>query len=958
VAFLAFAGVMAVCFAFPAQLSAESAEWGQRVIGIDLKCDANLNLADFSTELTQKVGEPLDREKVQATLKSLFATGRFRELRAETQPAEGGVTLVFVARATFFVGAVHVEGAPDAVDPSVLVTASRLRLGQPIEPADLDTVRGRLLAVLKENGYYGAKVASRLLPDPDTQAADVDFSITPGLPARLNDVEFQGTLSVPRERLMKESGWRPGKHLTSALFERGLFKLHQFYGKHGRPQANATLKSRTLNPTMNTEQLVVQVEEGPLVHVQVRGARVSSSTLRELLPVYREGSLDTAALTEGEESLRDYFERRGYFWPQVKGEQKSASDPLKVDITYNVMLGEPGVFVGYDFNGNRALSNEELSAALTIHPKDFSRERGSFTQKALVRDVTALQALYDSRGFLAARITPRLEDHHRGEAGRLFVHFEIEEGPQTRVRQLRLEGLEEEIRNGIWHSLFSKPGQPYSPAKAQADREFIIDYFADRGYLHATAEWSASEPSEAGEVDLVFQVDPGVQEKVRRVVVMGNEHTRAGTVRRELTLRSGAPLRQSNVLESQRRLYDLGVFSQVQIAPEDPQSPETSRTLLVNVEEARRWTVGYGGGVEVQRLGSNQPQGQLKASPRLSLEVSRLNVGGRAQTLSLRGRLSTIETGGAISYLVPRFPAWRDLSLRLTGLVDRSRDVLTFTSRRREASVSLEKRYSASTYLLGRFSFRRVEAQDIRISEQLIPLLSRPARVAMLGLSYANDHRDEPTDATQGSYSLAEAGISWKKFGSQSNFLRVAGQNATYYRLNPHLVFARNTRFAVESTLGPVTPSSDIPLPERFFMGGSESHRGFSINQAGPRDPETGYPLGGKALFLNTLELRARFAENRLGVVLFHDAGNVFSQIQRMRLLKFTQSSPTDLDYTVHVAGLGVRYRTPVGPVRFDVGYNFNPPRYRVTNPDVNPPAVEIRQLPRFQFFLSIGQSF
>jgi outer membrane protein insertion porin family len=77
-----------------------------------------------------------------------------------------------------------------------------------------------------------------------------------------------------------------------------------------------------------------------------------------------------------------------------------------------------------------------------------------------------------------------------------------------------------------------------------------------------------------------------------------------------------------------------------------------------------------------------------------------------------------------------------------------------------------------------------------------------------------------------------------------------------------------------------------------------------------------------------------------------------------MRLLKFTQSSPTDLDYTVHAAGLGVRYRTPVGPVRFDVGYNFDPPRYRFTNRDVNPPAVEIRQLPRFQFFLSIGQSF
>ncbi|MBZ5515354.1 MAG: BamA/TamA family outer membrane protein [Acidobacteriia bacterium] len=949
-----------MCLLLPAPVVGQSGEWGQRVVSLELECDAHLTLAEFASELTQQVGEPLDRSKVQETLKNLFSTGRFRELRAETRPAEGGVMLVFVARARFFVGTVQVEGAPDVIDPSVLVTASGLHLGQPLDAAELGSAVQQLLAVLKENGYYAAKVNSLFQPDLETQAAEVYFSVTPGNPARLSGVEFQGTLTVPNERLTAVSGWRPGKQLTSAFLERGLFKLRQFYTKQGRPQANATVQSRTLDPLSNREKVVVLVEAGPLVHVRVQGAHVSSSTLREILPVYHEGTIDSGTVSGGGDDLRDYFERRGYFWAEVKGQQKVISDPPRVDITYSVKLGEPGVFVGYDFRGNRTLSDEALASVVTIHPRDFFRERGIFTQEGLARDVTALKTLYDSNGFLAVRITPRMEDHYQGEAGHLFVHFEIEEGPQTRVRELQLEGLSAETRNDLWHSLLLKPGQPYSPAKAQADHEFILNYFADRGYPQATDEWTATEPSPEHTVDVIFQIVPGIRESIRRVAIIGNQHTRRGTIRRELSVRSGIPLRQSDVLESQRRLYDLGIFTQVQIAPEDPQSAETtSRTLLVDVEEARRWTVGYGGGIEAQRLGSNAPQGQLRASPRLSLDVTRLNVGGRAQTLSLRGRLSTIETGGAISYLIPHLPARRDLSLRLTALVDRSRDVLTFTSRRREASVSLEKRYSASTYLLGRFSFRRVEAQDIRINEQLIPLLSRPARVGMFGLSYANDHRDDPTDATRGSYSLADAGVSWKNFGSQSNFLRISGQNATYYRLNPHLVFARNTRLAVESTFGTVTPMSEIPLPELFFAGGSESHRGFSINQAGPRDPVSGYPIGGKALFLNSLEMRARFADNRIGFVLFHDAGNVFSEIQRMRLLKFTQSSPTDLDYTSHAVGLGVRYRTPVGPVRFDVGYNFNPPKYQVVDTSVNPAGiVEVRRLPRFQFFLSIGQSF
>jgi outer membrane protein insertion porin family len=242
----------------------------------------------------------------------------------------------------------------------------------------------------------------------------------------------------------------------------------------------------------------------------------------------------------------------------------------------------------------------------------------------------------------------------------------------------------------------------------------------------------------------------------------------------------------------------------------------------------------------------------------------------------------------------------------------------------------------------------------------------------MVDGSYVNDHRDDPADATRGSYTLADAGVADGVFGSEANFVRFSGQNATYYRLGSHVVFARKTQVGIETPFGGLrkvtvtgngTPpevvlTHDIPLPERFFMGGSESNRGFSINQAGPRDPRTGFPLGGNALFLNSLELRVPIAERRLGFVFFHDAGNVYSTVRKMRLLKFTQNSPTDLDYTVHAVGTGIRYKTPVGPLRFDVGYNLNPPRFQVITQTNGVNVTEVQRLSRFQFFISVGQSF
>src|SRR5262249_44991980 len=155
-------------------------------------------------------------------------------------------------------------------------------------------------------------------------------------------------------------------------------------------------------------------------------------------------------------------------------------------------------------------------------------------------------------------------------------------------------------------------------ARVDADRDSILGYFADQGYNQARATWSASPPSPNHEVDLQYQIEPGLQQRIQRLILVGNEHTRAGLVRRQLTIAPGQWLSQGQLLESQRRLYDLGVFNQVQIAPQDPDNAVPEETVLVSMEEAKRWTLGYGFGFDVQALSNVQPQGQYKASPRAS----------------------------------------------------------------------------------------------------------------------------------------------------------------------------------------------------------------------------------------------------------------------------------------------------------------------------------------------------
>lgn len=225
-------------------------------------------------------------------------------------------------------------------------------------------------------------------------------------------------------------------------------------------------------------------------------------------------------------------------------------------------------------------------------------------------------------------------------------------------------------------------------------------------------------------------------------------------------------------------------------------------------------------------------------------------------------------------------------------------------------------------------------------------------------------------------------------------------QNSTYHlfgKRKQQLVFARSTRIGVEHAFGntvitqpgesPGANENLIPLPERFFMGGGSSHRGFGLNQAGPRDPLTSFPLGGSALFLNNFELRfpsptLPWVQDNLSFAIFHDMGNVFTDGNHMldsmlhshqRTNACTQAIGSLLitgqgatlcryDYISHAVGLGIRYKTPVGPVRFDFGYNLNATRYPGSDPTGSNPTqytfTGLKQASPFNVYFSIGQTF
>ena len=410
-------------------------------------------------------------------------------------------------------------------------------------------------------------------------------------------------------------------------------------------------------------------------------------------------------------------------------------------------------------------------------------------------------------GFLDAQVNFDVDDNYQGKKGDLFVTFHVTEGSQSLVQSLEIEGNKEISTDALLAVTGSTAGQPYSDANVASDRNNILAMYYDAGFPEARFRKRYCPAIRPTHKRLVYHVTEGTRIEVSQVLLTGYQFTRPGIILRQVQIHAAEPLRESQVVETQRQLYNLGVFNRVQIAPQNPDGTDPMKAVVVDAQEGSRYTIGYGFGFEVQKLagGSTNPTGTtIGASPRGIFEISRSNMFGRAQTLSFRARASTLQYRALLGFTANNLLTKKNLSLQLSAFADKTQDVNTFTSHRYEGSFQVVQTLSPWSSLLYRYFYRRVEVSNISntINPKQIPLLSQPTLVSGFGITYARDHRDNPGDATRGTFNTLDVSDAVKTLGSSASFFRGFFQNSSFTPFGRAFVFARSTRFGIEEPFG------------------------------------------------------------------------------------------------------------------------------------------------------------
>jgi outer membrane protein assembly complex protein YaeT len=943
-----------------------------------------------------RVGEPLSMERVRETIDHLIGLSRFEDIRVYAEASRQrpeGVSLRWLLVPIQRITQITLSGTL-ALDAAAVRAAIADRAGASPPGSDVDAIVQALTAFYADRGYRQASIQPRLLPSRAPDVVTLALTIDAGPRTLLGDVTVTGDAGDPPATVIAALRLERGRPYDRPAIAARVAEYEQSLRDLGYYEARVDVTPAFSNPG-EPARLTVTVARGPLVRVVFAGDPLPAGRRDALVPIRQERSVDLDLLEDASRNIEAYLRNEGYrsaTAPYVREEREG-----QMVLTFTVARGPLHRLATIEVVGNRLVPLADLQPVLPLKPGE------PFVDSRVARVAGAVAELYRVRGFARVTVKPDVSvgpgASDGGAAYRpVTVRLLVTEGDRLTVGAVTIGGAQAIPEPTIRGLLALQPERPFYRPQLDADREAIERHYRNQGFQTVRVDAETAVSADGRRVAVTWDIHEGTQTVIDRVLVSGNSRTDADFIRREVGLASGQPLGDEALIEGQRRLAALGLFRRVRIA-ELPHGAAASRDILIEVEEAPATTVAYGGGVEAGRRArtgdAGQAEDRIEVAPRAFFEVSRRNLWGKNRSISLFTRVSLRARDPAIDSTDPNdqggygFNEYRVLGtfreprpfgstgdLQFTAFLEQAiRSSFNFSRRGVQAEYS--RRLTDRITVSGRYALdsTRLFDQKIAVEDRVIVDRFFPqARLSTFTGSVLRDTRDDVLDPSRGTVLGADAWLATRTLGSQIGFVKSFAQAFWYRRLPAlsKLTLVTGARVGLaegferlatqldadgEAVLGadglPVqVVVDDVPARERFFAGGDTTVRGFVLDRLGTCsnapvcNPATdtlsdqGFPTGGNGLVVLNVELRTAYWKGLSGVGFF-DTGNVFRRVNQI-----------DLGELRPAVGVGVRFRSPIGPVRGDLGFNLSRRTLPSTTPD-----NQVRER-GFVFHISLGQAF
>ncbi len=821
-------------------------------------------------------GQSIDAASVRAGMKRAFLKGIFDDIAVDVwdnDPAD----VVIRVQERVRIRKVRVEGDYD-------VSRKRILDLLPLKQGDImrNDLIGRSTTVLHEklayHGFPQSVVALRTEQTSDPYQIDLIAYVETGAPLLIREILITGDGTEAKDALRVGAGdVYDQQQLNDELRHlRGKLKKEGYY-------------SPAVGPYIFRDGILeISINTGKRIEVHFEGnSALSEKRLAGEANFVEMESAGSEMIDETVIRMISLYHEKGYPFAQIA--PVIDEDDREIRITYFIFEGARIKTRSVSFVG-AGIPAQTLKDVMALKEGDY------YNPGLLDADRESLKEFYAALGYLDA-VVKEMQATIDREQGSADILVALEEGERTLISQIEIEGAAEGEKTELESILNIKTGDPYNEIDISDARFRILDFYAAKGYAHIDVLTERTLADHR--VALRFNVIEGKKSVIGRTVIAGNEQTRYEAIRRELTLREGQPYSFRTLSQERQRLYRMGLFTKVDIEAVD--AAEDIKDVLINVTEGNAGGVEFGFGIaDYEKF-------------RAFVEVSYRNLWGMNRQALLRTDVSSLHNRAFLQYHDPWFFD-STLPFRTLILVENKKEItipggdVRYRLRRVSVSAGVEKKLKerVKLELYYEFSMNRTSdvSPDVVLSKEDVGRLN----ISAIRPSLVYDSRDNTIDPSKGIVAGINAKWATPLLLSESDFVKFTFFGSLFQRLSKRVVGAFTTSIGIAYGLG---DAPELPIIERYFLGGRSSVRGYAQDTLGPKGANDD-PTGGNASFMASVELRTAVGWG-FSIVPFVDCGNVW--------VKASEFSLGDLKYT---AGLGVRYATPVGPLRVDYGYKLN----------------------------------
>lgn len=645
------------------------------------------------------------------------------------------------------------------------------------------------------------------------------------------------------------------------------------------------------------------VRENPTIQeVNIKGnKKIDEKDIQAAIATKPHAVLQRNVLNEDVQKIQKLYHEKAYFNVDVEPEIAYPKDPRNAIVTFTVKEGGKVFIEDIDFVGNKQISDRKLRGVMETKEKGLFHwfsDKGVLQRDKLETDLDRLAAFYHDKGYMDAKVgAPDVTSTPEG----FKIVIPVEEGSQYRISSVTISGDELEDQKAykeLPKGLATKANKPFSREKLRDDIEKITKAYMNEGYAYTEVSPKVQKKPEANTAAIDLVVNRGKKYHIGEIKITGNTKTQDRVIRRQLALTEGDVFSAKKMERSTLNLKKLDYFEQAEITPAESTEPDTM-DLDVKVKEKLTGSISVGGGFS--------SEDGLFASG----EITQRNLLGTGLILSLRAYLGDESSRYSVSFTEPSL---LDTFLSAgVDLYDWEKEYSSFTKDATGGKLRFGYPFGAWSNLYFSYMYEDATVTDIDDNASLVVKDQEGRHVkGSILVSPTRDTTDHPFLPTKGSVNTLSVEYASSFLGGDSEFLSVVGESGWYTPLFWKFVGHIRGKGGV---IAVTEDEEDIPIYERFFLGGINSIRAFDFADVGPKDPATGDVIGGLKFGLVNLELLFPIVE-KMGIrgLVFFDAGNAFADDEDFDVSEFRTA-----------AGLGVRWNSPMGPLRIEWGYNLDP---------------------------------